>query len=190
MRLLLRSEPGRLVSQWRDARGETLLHLCANAGTEAHAAVAESLIASGADVNAHTHGGGWTPLHYAARRGCAPGPGHDRAAERPSLTQALSAWALVQALLDAGVDVNADDAAGAPAVFVAAREGHAEVLHLLLHSGGAQHPRVLADAGALHDALEAAQRRATEQQAVQEEIQRLPRGFFVATDATTLFDPA
>ena len=164
--------------------GQTLLHVCAHGALPGHAEAAAQLLRCGADVAARTAHGGWSPLHYAARRGGA----FRQVAPSSAVTMHNSHMMMmhasgtpwqrrrdVQLLLDSGADVNQEDAAGEPPAFGAAREGHADVLALLLHSGGAHHPAVIADRGALHDWLAHAQRRREEWRQAQEAVQRLPR---------------
>lgn len=93
------------------------------------------------------------------------------------LTQAgcKSGIEMVQVLLDYGADVNQEDEAGEPAALSAARGGHADELALLLHSGGAHHPKVVTDHGALHDWLAEAQSNRAAWSKAQEAIQCLPR---------------
>lgn len=161
--------------------GQTLLHVCANGATPGHAESAAQLLRCGADVAARTAHGGWSPLHYAAHRGGALRSWPPSAAvimHQGSHTQRHchgQGVEMVQLLLDSGADVNQEDAAGEPPAFGAAREGHADVLALLLHSGGAHHPAIVADHGALHDWLAHAQRRREAWRQAQEEVQRLPR---------------
>lgn len=78
--------------------------------------VAELLVAKGSDVNAKTRAG-YTPLHYAARRGY---------------------YNVVDLLLEKGADINAKTEDGRTALDCARAANHADVVELLtsgVHSG-------------------------------------------------------
>ena len=107
---------GAELLDWRDERGASLLHLAA--GTKAardnwsmHALVSD-MLRLGADVSARDQLG-WTPLHAAARGGCA---------------------AVVASLVAAGADVHARGSLGASPLEVASGE---EVRAALLAAGAA-----------------------------------------------------
>ena len=83
------------------------------AAAEGHAAVVETLIARGADIEARS-GSGATPLLFAARKGCLD---------------------CVRALLAAGADVNEQRPDGATPLLVAVVNGHEDLVDLLLARG-------------------------------------------------------
>lgn len=107
---LVENDPERVRQQ--DEEGRTPLHLAAEGGNHA---VAEYLIARGADVNARD-GQKRTALHLAVSRSSRPSP-------------------LIDLLLAGGADVNARDRDGNTPLHEAMREGAAEVAKLLVAHG-------------------------------------------------------
>jgi ankyrin repeat protein len=91
--------------------GMSALHWAAEHG---QAAMAEMLIAAGANVRAVTRIGGYTPLHVASRSG---------------------SGVVVKALVKAGSEVNATTASGATALHFAAGAGSVEAVTALLDGG-------------------------------------------------------
>ncbi|MCB9593152.1 MAG: ankyrin repeat domain-containing protein [Sandaracinaceae bacterium] len=106
VRAILRADPTALHA--RDAKDLTPLHVAAKRG---QAAVAELLLAQGADVHGPTHGGGWTPIVHAAYRGHLE---------------------VVRLLIERGADVT--EAGGDPIHF-AGQRGHRAVCKLLVEHG-------------------------------------------------------
>lgn len=113
--LILAAREGQLASvevllkagaalDYRNPAGDSALMLAVLGG---HEAVAKRLIAAGAAVN-HD---GWTPLHYAAFEG---------------------RTALLEQLIAAGAEVNARAPNQATTLMLAARNGHAAVVRVLL----------------------------------------------------------
>lgn len=99
----------------RDAEGATALMHAAHAG---NLALVRALLAAGADVHV-ADSGGWTALHKAV---------HDADADRGHPE-------VVQALVDAGADVEARIGYGIRPLMLAAGYGEAAVAEVLLHAG-------------------------------------------------------
>lgn len=131
---------GALDVKSRNAAGDTPLHRAAEKGMRA---LAESLLARGAEVNARSRNGE-TPLHFAALDADASvaelllDAGADAAAQNNDgesvlMWAALSGHvAVAQRLLARGADANAKDRKGSLPLHAAADGGHLELARLLL----------------------------------------------------------
>jgi ankyrin repeat protein len=142
VRLLLKSGADVNTAQ---GDGMTALHWAAERGD---AAMAEVLLAAGANVRATTRLGGYTPLHLAAQRGNGRLVAALLAARAdPNLATATGATPLMMAakagsvesatrLIELGADVNAKESAyGQTALMIAAGLDRADVVRLLLARG-------------------------------------------------------
>ncbi len=127
--------------------GMTALHWAAEQG---HAAVAELLLSAGADVEAKTRVGSYTPLHLASRSGSAPiaralldaGADPHAAAINSGVTPlhfaaaAVDGSGVVKALLKAGADVDArETSSGQTTLMFAAAYNRTEAVVALLEHG-------------------------------------------------------
>jgi uncharacterized membrane protein YfcA len=131
---------GNLDVKARNAAGDTPLHRAAEKGMRA---LAESLLARGAEVNARSRNGE-TPLHFAALDADASvaelllDAGADAAAQNNDgesvlMWAALSGHvAVAQRLLARGADANAKDRKGSVPLHAAADGGHLELARVLL----------------------------------------------------------
>jgi ankyrin repeat protein len=145
VRAMLDADPG--LARASDALGFTALHVL---GTEDDPAMAELLLAAGADVNARNDMG-MTPLHIAqhaslvevlvahgadanARAQHGWTPLHVQAGE----SEDSGASEAIAALLDAGADPNARDAAGETPLAIALARGEAEKIALLRARGATE----------------------------------------------------
>jgi cytohesin len=119
----------------KDENGQTPLH---HAVRYDHKEIAELLIDKGADVNAKDNSGN-TPLDLAIRYEKFETADllrtHDGKARTIFVVVTNGDLAGVQALLDAGVDVNAKDENSWTPLHFAARHGHKEIVELLIAKG-------------------------------------------------------
>ena len=128
----------------KDAEGCTPLHLAAERG---HDAIAELLIACGANVKAYARGRGAFPLHLAAENGHVEvaevliGARANLKALAPEGRHPLHVAAMndqvevMRVLIKAGAEVDARDAEGCTPLHLAAETGHDTIAELLIAFG-------------------------------------------------------